>query len=624
MVDDQPARLLSYEAILSGLGVECVRALSGRQALERLLKQSFAVILLDVSMPEMDGFETARLIRQHPRYERTPIIFITGVHVSELDQLKGYELGAIDYIAVPVVPEVLRSKVAVLVELHQRRSELERLNLTLAATREELRAQHAESERRLLAIIENVPVGVAFADMSGRFQYVNRAWCDLLGYSAEELRTLSWTDITHPDEIEYDRAQAARVASGELSHYLLEKRYVRKDGSVVWVNLYGNFVLDDAGRPIQGVGVCIDVTGRHLEERRRDEFLAMLAHELRNPMAPIRNAAEVLAQRLGRDARTQPLTDILKRQTTQLSRLLDDLLDVARLTHGRIELHREILPVATCIELAIEAAGPLIRERRHRLTVTQTLQPLSVNADRTRLVQCLSNLLTNAAHYTEPGGDIAIRAQARDGKAVIEVADTGAGLSAELLPRVFDPFVQGERSLDRAQGGLGIGLSLCRRLIEMHGGGVSAQSEGLGRGSVFRLELPLAPEHADAAAATAQASPGAKRRILVVDDNRDSADTLAMLLTAEGHSLRTAYSAESALEQCAAFHPEVVLLDIGLPRISGYELAGRLLAQDRSMRLIALTGYGQAEDRSRSAAAGFRGHLVKPVDLRELDSYLAQ
>jgi signal transduction histidine kinase len=359
--------------------------------------------------------------------------------------------------------------------------------------------------------------------------------------------------------------------------------------------------------------------------RRKDEFLAMLAHELRNPLAPIANASELLSRSIRNDPRAQTAIGMVKRQVTQLTRLVDDLLDVSRITQGRIELKKRPVDFAAVIAQAVETVGPQLRERRHRLsTTTSSYGPLFVLGDFTRLVQCVANLLTNAVKYTEPGGEISVRSRGDEASVVVEVADSGVGITPELLPRVFDLFVQSERSLDRATGGLGIGLAVVKRLVEMHAGEVQAQSDGPGRGSAFRILLPriAGPEAVGSEAAAFEAAP---RRVLVVDDNADAANSLSMLLAFRGHHTRVAYSAREALACVEDFRPDVCLLDVGLPEMNGYELARKLRETPSlgSARLIALTGYGQAEDRLRALAAGFDDHLVKPVDLRALEHSLS-
>ena len=352
-------------------------------------------------------------------------------------------------------------------------------------------------------------------------------------------------------------------------------------------------------------------------DRRKDEFLAMLAHELRNPLAPIRNAGELLARMLPENSRVQTVAAIVKRQSTHLSRLVDDLLDVSRITQGRIELQREPVNLSSVIAQALETVEHLMHENRHKVFVASGYGPVYVHGDHARLVQCVANILTNSAKYTEPGGEIRVEMHTESGHAVITISDNGVGIPAELLPRIFDLFVQSNRSLDRAQGGLGIGLSLVRRLIEMHGGRVRATSDGPGTGARFELVLPvIAHPHEKGEEQSEQNT--IARRILVVDDNADSADSLAMILNHYGHTAEPVYGAVQALERAAEFAPEIVLLDIGLPGTDGYEVARQLRSRGSNARLVALTGYGQPEDVRRARDAGFNAHLVKPVELQRL------
>lgn len=352
-------------------------------------------------------------------------------------------------------------------------------------------------------------------------------------------------------------------------------------------------------------------------DRRKDEFLAMLAHELRNPLAPIRNAGELLARMMPGNAAVETAAAIVKRQSTHLSRLVDDLLDVSRITQGRIELQQEPVNLASVIAQALESVEPLMRENRHKVFVSNVTAAVHVRGDHARLVQCVANILTNSGKYTEPGGEVRLELRTEAGEAVVAVSDNGVGIAAELLPRIFDLFVQSDRSLDRSQGGLGIGLSLVRRLVEMHGGWVRAASDGPGRGARFELGLPVIAHGQDPRPAQSE-QVGVGRRVLVVDDNIDSADSLVMILNHSGHTAEPVYGAAEALERAADFRPEVVLLDIGLPGTNGYEVARQLKIRGSDARLIALTGYGQPEDIRRAQDAGFDAHLVKPVDLDQL------
>jgi signal transduction histidine kinase/ActR/RegA family two-component response regulator len=359
-------------------------------------------------------------------------------------------------------------------------------------------------------------------------------------------------------------------------------------------------------------------------DRQKDEFLAMLAHELRNPLAPIRNAAVLLTREIGADPRLGMLTAMITRQSQHLTRLLDDLLDVSRIARGRILLRSELLEVGEIIEPAIEMVQPLMNEKLHELRVDRPAQPLHVHGDRARLVQCLCNILNNSAKYSPVPGEIVLAVAAAHDSVTMEVRDNGAGISPELLPHIFDLFVQDVRPLDRSQGGLGIGLSIVKRLVEMHQGTVSAASEGIGRGCTFSIRLPrtAAPERAPAQCAAPTAP---KRRILVVDDNSDAADSLAMLLRLEGHEVEIAYSAAGTFEAVRRMRPEAVLLDIGLPQMDGYEIARRLRADPaaKQIHLIALTGYGQERDRERAREAGFGAHVVKPADIEAVNQILA-
>lgn len=556
LVDDKPERLLSYEAVLAQLGETLVKAHSGEEALRRLMETEFAVILLDVSMPGMDGFETAELIHQHPRFENTPIIFVTGVHVGDLDRLQGYRLGAIDYVQVPLIPDILRSKVAVLVELYRRRRTLAGENASLARVNLELqseRAQEFEALSRTLALA-NAELALANAQLEAEVTERRRAEAQLQQL-AEKLR------------------QA---------------------------------------------------------DRRKDEFLATLAHELRNPLAPIRSAVGLLYGECS-GAAAQLSLDVIERQLRQLVRMVDDLLDVSRITHGRIELRRETTELGPLLSTAIETTLPHIQAMRHTLSVDLPATALRVDGDPQRLTQVFGNLLNNASKYTLPGGSIALSVCADGDEALIRVSDSGVGIPPDRVDDIFDLFVQVDTSLERAQGGLGIGLTLVRRLVQMHGGSVRACSDGQGRGSRFEIRLPLvaaaASSGADAATADTTANPSAAdapaagRRILIVDDNRDAANMLAQLLLMSGHEVRAVYDPELALQALVEFAPDLAFLDVGMPKLNGLELAAMIRADPHGAQvvLVALTGWGQEDDRRRSRAAGFDHHLVKPADPAEIE-----
>ncbi len=559
LVDDQPARLLTYETILSELGQNLVCARSGLEALERLIKEEFAVVLLDVSMPDMDGFEAARLIHEHPRFEKTPIIFVTGVHVTELDRLKGYKAGAVDYVSIPLVPEILRSKVAVLVELYCKRRELQELNRTLAQANSTLQAEKTRELEALNRVLQHANAELEAANRSLQNEVAERT-----------------------------RAEAA---------------------------------LKEA-------------------DRHKDEFLAMLAHELRNPLAPIHNATQLMRLKPFPDPQLSWARDIIERQVVHLTRLVDDLLDVSRITRGKINLTKEVVELGTLVTRAVETVHPLIEEREHRLTVELPDAELVIFGDPTRLTQALANVLGNAAKYTDRGGRITIAATQTGTEAEVRMRDTGIGIPAEMLPSIFDLFTQLDRSSGPAQSGLGIGLALVRRLVEMHGGTVTAHSDGAGRGSEFVIRLPLffgeagdtdqklpSPSQGFRGQSIPSANNnGHQRRILLADDNNDALESLATLLQLNGHEIYTATNGQLALERAEQHRPEVALLDIGMPMLDGYEVARRIRAQPWGGRitLVALTGWGQDADRRRSRDAGFDLHLVKPLDLDKLTELLAR
>jgi signal transduction histidine kinase/ActR/RegA family two-component response regulator len=367
-------------------------------------------------------------------------------------------------------------------------------------------------------------------------------------------------------------------------------------------------------------------------DRRKSEFLATLGHELRNPLAPLWNAVQVLEMQETADMTLAQTRGIIKRQVQQLERLVDDLLDISRIAQDKIELRRELVDLSAVVTQAAQTSAPHVKARHHQMEVTLTPEPLFLEADPARLVQILVNLLNNAAKYSEPGGRIALRVR-RDGKdAVISVRDNGIGIAPELLPHVFDLFTQADLTPEHAQGGMGIGLALVRRLVELHGGSIMVQSAGVGHGSEFVVRLPAltatpltpVPAPSGGKAVELATTPVARRRILIVDDNVDAAVTFRMLLTEEGHDVHLAHDGPSALEKARSLKPEVVLLDIGMPRMDGHEVARRLRLDPAMERvlLIALTGYGQDEDRRRSKESGFNAHLVKPVDLDALQTLL--
>lgn len=523
----------------------------------------------------------------------------------------------------------------------------------------------AEAERqKFVTLVENSTDFIGMCDLQGMPFFVNRAGLQMVGLdSLDQACRTPVRDYFFPEDqprIMNEFFPSVR----EQGHGEIEVRFRHfKTGAARWMAYKVLTLTDAAGQALAFATVSQDVTERrqledHLRklaadlseaDRRKDEFLATLAHELRNPLAPIRNALQIIRLASEREARERART-LMERQLVQMVRLVDDLLDVSRITRGKLELRRDEVPLATVLGSAVETSRPLIDQMGHTLTVTLPEQEILLDADLTRLAQVFANLLNNSAKYMDRGGHIWLSAEIDDDKVTrwqgdkvtgtedrgmslpgpvvkVSVKDAGIGIAADHLPRIFDMFAQVDRALERAQGGLGIGLTLVKRLVEMHGGRIEAQSDGPGQGSEFIVRLPVATKRAAPRPAAGQEPPAptSALRILIVDDNRDSADSLAMLLQFMGNETRTAYDGQAGVDCAEAFRPAVVLLDIGLPKLNGYEacrhLRGRPWGKD--VVLIAVTGWGQEEDRRHSREAGFDHHMVKPVDPQELMRLLA-
>ncbi len=478
------------------------------------------------------------------------------------------------------------------------------------------------------AMVEEMKEGAVALDPSGLIVYCNWHFAHLMRVRREALMGTSVFSFVPPESLPF--FQLLQQPAGEAS-CRQELSLRASDASPVPVFATMNRMqIED-----QEVFCLIltDLTERRFREelliqsQRKDEFLAMLAHELRNPIAPILNAAQTLRLKAPDDPGLQWTRDVIERQVGQLSRLVDDLLDVSRVSGGKVRLQREPLDLAVAVSRGIETARPFIDARGHQLHVQLPAEPMAVMADAGRISQVVANLLNNAAKFTPDGGQIWVTVQSNDRNAEIVVRDTGLGIAADTLPRIFDLFIQADTSLERAQGGLGIGLTLVRSLVQLHGGTVEARSEGPGQGAEFVVRLPLLPDSWQppiVPASPAQEVADESRRILIVDDNEDAGETLAELLLHLGHQVRTVNNGMQALAEAQTFAPDVMFVDIGLPEMNGHEVARRLRAMpgDRGPVLIALTGYGQEEDRRRSLEAGFREHLIKPVAAERLIALL--
>ena len=512
--------------------------------------------------------------------------------------------------------------------------------------------QHAAA--LLAAIVASSDDAIISKTLNGIITSWNAGAERLFGYTADEAIGQPMTLIIPAERHEEESDILRRIRLGQrVEHF--ETVRVTKDGRRVDVSLTISPVHDRHGRVIGAskVGRDISASKRAAEEsarssallsesrdelqrvnaqlseadRRKDEFLAVLAHELRNPLAPIRTATQYLRLKAPPDAALQNARDIIDRQVKHLIRLVDDLLDISRISSGKISLQKERVSLALIVTDAIEASRPLIESENHQLTVTLPAEPVYLDGDLTRLAQVLQNLLNNAARYTPPGGKIALHAEFDGQQVVIRVTDTGIGIPREMLSHVFDLFTQVDRSIERSSGGLGIGLTLVQRLVELHGGNVEARSNGPDQGSEFIVRLPAFVHASESSSAVGhdEVAPAARLRILVADDNVDAADTLAELLRASGHDVHTEYDGAAAIRAARSHRPDVVLLDIGLPKLNGYDTAREIRAIDpqNPVVLVAVTGWGQDEDRRRSRQAGFDHHLVKPLDPALLDRILA-
>jgi signal transduction histidine kinase len=505
LVDDLEGNLVSLEALLQRDGLVLLKANSGKQALELLLQYEVALALLDVQMPDMDGFELAELMRGTERTRRVPIIFLTAGNADRQRRFRGYEAGAVDFLHKPIEADILRSKADVFFELYRHQQQV-------AKQRDELKL-------------------------------------------ATE-------------------------------------------------------ALKDA-------------------DRRKDEFLATLAHELRNPLAPIGNGLKVLRMSPDEDVAHQ-VQEMMERQLNHLVRLIDDLLDVSRVSQGKIDLRKEQITVQAALQAAIEASRQIIEERKHTLTLQVPDEPLWLNADLTRMAQIISNLLNNSAKYTPEGGKILLSIRQANNEIIISVSDNGLGISRDMLPKIFDLFTQVDVNLERTQGGLGIGLSLVKRLVEMHGGTIHAESKGINYGSTFIIRIPLMqpqalkPGKKNTATSESEAAP-ATLRVLVVDDNIASAKTAGWMLEMIGHEYHLAHDGLEALASAVKLRPDVILLDIGLPGMNGYEVCRELRNNPlfKDTVFIAQTGWGQERDRKEAYAAGFDHHMIKPINFEQFSELLA-
>ncbi len=684
VVDDMAEKILAINDTLAELGQNIVQAHSGREALRCLQKDDFAVILLDVNMPEMDGFETAALIRERRRSEHTPIIFVTAFN-DQVQTAKGYALGAVDFISTPIDADVLRTKVSVFVELFQKTETIrQQAAHRVQLAREQAARQVAEKAMRRSALLAEASRLLARSlDFDTTLASLHRTMvptladaCQLVLYDANmDL----WFARVRPADARVQRAASTgshsrieqvspklgvavreAVSSGHAQPLSSEALGSAPDlgdkrnwSSVIVAPLIAR------DTPLGAIVCCLCGSRAQFEpnditlieelasraataldnaqlfqtirdgERRKDEFLAMLGHELRNPLAAITNAGELTRLLEPSDAAFQESLEIVRQQASLMKRLVDDLLDVSRITSGRVQLQKTRVNAAEIVARVAESNEVLFTSRGHKLRLSLPPKDVVLEADPYRLEQILSNLLVNSAKYTDPGGDIWFSAEREGNDVVFRVKDTGIGIGPDLLPSVFDLFAQANRSLHRAEGGLGIGLTIVRGLTELHGGRVWAMSEGFGRGAEFVVALPAAVDgvsREEAKPPAMSANSIRSRRVLVVEDQPALARVTVALLRKLGHDVRAAADGREALLAVREYNPEVVLLDIGLPGMDGYEVARCVRSEygADSPLLVAMTGYSQHEVNRHARRAEFDHHLVKPADMNVLKELLAQ
>jgi len=633
-VDDNAANRYLKSRTLRTAGFHVIDSATGKDALAHIAENRPDLVLLDINLPDMSGIEVCRLIKQNPSTHRIPVIHISATYLTAPDEARGVDAGAEIYLSEPVPPAVLISAVRTLLKLKAAENSL------------------AAAAQRILLANESAGIATWETNLSTGATVWSPRFFEMLGYDSKSTDASQEALIARvqPEH----RAQVAALLGDGVSgkeQFSSEYWILRADNAQArCLHLSGKLHVDHGEGPAHLIGIAMDVTERrrgeaererllgearqgqereariseHLrsELATRDDFLAMLAHELRNPLAPIRNVAQVIKALSPEPSRLADLSAIIERQVTHLCRLVDDLLDTARISKGLVTLRKEYVDLGALVSRAVENADPVIQEYKHALTISLPAEQLFLHADPVRMTQVISNLLDNAARYTPGNGIISIHCERVRDEAVIRIKDSGLGMEPQLMSTIFELFTQGERSSDRSSGGLGLGLALVRRLVQLHGGQVDAASAGTGKGSEFTIRMPAsgAAEPRVDGVKPAKAAPAT--RVLVIDDNVDAAESMSILLSAEGHTVETAYDGPSAIARSAVFDPQFVLVDIGLPGIDGYEVARRLRLSHPDAVIVALTGYAQSDDGEKAKASGFDGYRLKPIAPADLIALL--
>ncbi len=684
LVDDKLENLLALEAILEKLGENLVRATSGEEALRCLLHQDFAVILLDVQMPGMDGFETATLIRNRGRSRHTPIIFLTAFSTSDQMLFKGYALGAVDYLLKPIDPNILTSKVTVFAELFKKTEAVKLQAAQLVAVNAELR----QSEERFRSLSTCSPVGIFEIDTEGRCRYTNPRYQIICGMKAAESVEKRWLESVHPE----DRERAVTSWSAYINEgrdYSEEFRFQTAHGNVRWVQVRSSPMLSGQGELLGYVGTLEDITERKQAEevraqvireqtarqeaeaanRMKDEFLAVLSHELRTPLTSMLGWSKILRSKKLDDKATSRALEAIERNATSQMQLIEDILDVSRIIRGQLRLNVSAVNLISVMEAALEAVRPLAEAKDIQLNTILDTSVGSVYGDPARLQQVVWNLLTNAIKFTHKGGRVEVRLcsyfgfsindsplLATNGTCVglaskdensnssntdessnpkfqyaqIQVMDTGIGISAEFLPKVFERFRQADSTTTRSHNGLGLGLAIVRHLVELHKGTISAESPGTEKGATFTVRLPLLQDNrankgrteAREISSAGVSTPLAGLKVLVVDDEADTRNFLSFMFEDYGAVATAVASVDEALAVLEQAKPDILISDIGMSEQDGYTLIRKLRSLEPEkgghIPAIALTAYTRDEDRLQALAAGFQQHLPKPIDPTKL------
>ena len=614
-VDDNDGARYVKTRILQSAGFRVIEAANGTDGLEMARRQMPALVLLDVKLPDISGIEVCRRIKADVTTCTVLVLQTSAALIGRDDKIRGLDGGADNYLAAPIEADELIANVNALLRLQRTQMDLR------------------NSEERFRQLTENIEdVFWMFSISDQQLLYASPAYERLFGRSLAQLEQApdDWLEAVHAEDRHL--VQAGWQAFLGQGHYDQEYR-LGQDGAIRWVRDRAFLVRDDQQQPYRIARISSDISERKNMEsllrqadEHKDDFLATLAHELRNPLSPIRNAVTLMnAVPATQTEVHQHARDVILRQVGHLTHLVDDLLDVARISQGKLTLRQEDVELHAVVEPAVETVKGLLESRGHALKIDVPAQPVWLHGDPVRLSQIIGNLLHNAAKFTDPGGKIALTVTLPQPDRIrIAVSDNGIGITSYNLARIFGMFTQGASTRDRMHDGLGIGLSLVSKLVDMHGGTVHAYSDGIGHGSTFVLEFPLQQPVAITPVATlAPATPGALR-LLLVDDNTDSVSVMAELLTIMGHEVATAHNAEDALVLARARQPDTILLDLGLPGTDGYTLARMLRAEPAfaQTRLIAHTGYGSEQDRERSRQAGFDYHLVKPANFDDLERAL--